>query len=75
MKTIDLIKMLQVAMIDHEAYGGELGEHEVYIDIYDPEKREYLGISPDIHLEYTVDGVYPILAPKRSAGWYALHEA
>jgi hypothetical protein len=66
MKTKDLIKMLQVLVIDHQACGAEasFGDHEVYMDVYDLEKKEYLGVTSGICIEYSADGVFPILTAK-----------
>lgn len=76
MKTKDLIAQLQKLVDDHEPHIEVMGDHEIVIDVFGKQeghKFEYLGFSPDIRIEYSADGVYPILtafaSKKRQEGF------
>lgn len=63
----DLIKMLEKLVEDHEPNKHIMGECEIMIDVFDLvppeyEKIEYKGISPEICIRYSRDGVYPIIS-------------
>ena len=70
MNTKELIKKLQ-DMVDHHESSGAIeimGEHEIVIDCWDKEDSgwKYSGFSPNIEIQYSDDGVYPIITAKES---------
>lgn len=76
MKTKDLIKQLQKLVDEREPHIGIMGEHEIVIDVFGNQqghKFEYLGFSKNIRIEYSSDGVCPILtafsSKKRQEGF------
>jgi hypothetical protein len=70
MKTKDLIKQLQTLVDNHEPHLEIMGEHEIVIDVFcKTEKRgcfEYKGVSPNILIDKSSDGVYDILTAEES---------
>ena len=67
MITTELIKKLQKLVDDHKPHENIMGPHEIVIDVFKKIPGEghgfnYVGFSPDITIEYSGDGVYPILS-------------
>lgn len=67
MITTELIKKLQQMVEDHKPHEEVMGPHEIVIDVFEKlpgnaSGFRYAGFSPDITIEYSGDGVYPILS-------------
>lgn len=73
MQTKELIKKLQTLVDKHDSLGMQemLGEHEISMDVFEKSRCEwaYRGITPDLDITYSGDGVYCILGPKGMMQW------
>jgi hypothetical protein len=76
MKTTDLIEILEQLVADHKITGAEqvMGPHEIHMDLFqyraiDDEmavRWRYKGVTGNIGISYTDDGVFCMLGPKET---------
>jgi hypothetical protein len=76
MKTTDLIEILEQLVADHKITGAEemMGPHEIHMDLFQLARTEddpvhhwrYRGVTGNIGISYTDDGVFCMLGPKET---------
>jgi len=76
MKTTDLIEILQRLVDDHRGNGSEkvMGPHEIHMDLFQYRSTDdesttrwrYRGVTGNIGISYTDDGVFCMLGPKET---------
>lgn len=79
MKTTELIEILQKLVDDHRISGAEqvMGPHEIHMDLFQyraideegPTLWRYRGITGNIGISYSDDGVFCLLGPKETWSW------
>jgi len=79
MKTTELIKILEQLVEDHRISGAEemMGAHEIHMDLFQyraidgegPVLWRYRGITGNIGISYSDDGVFCLLGPKEAWTW------
>lgn len=76
MKTTELIEILQKLVEDHRISGAEqvMGYHEIHMDLFQLARTEddpvhhwrYRGVTGNLGISYTDDGVFCMLGPKET---------
>lgn len=76
MKTTELIEILEQLIADHKITGAEqvMGPHEIHMDLFQyraideegPTLWRYRGITGNIDISYSDDGVFCLLGPKET---------